>query len=358
VADQPAAQSKQMNQKFAAAIAQKDTLCYVRLSGVIDEDNGLTSLIDQIPPGFVAINLAEIERINSCGVRDWVTWLNRLERAGGKVVLTECSPAIVAQINLVHNFTAGGAVKSFYAPYFCPACDLEKVLLIEANEMAGQPSPQAPTCRCDECDGVMDFDDMEESYFAFLGSGRKFVQNAKIDALLNEFSPGGGRGERKIRSRTGLSGISSGLSATPPPAGGSLPSVPSLPSGTRTPTSGAGQGFRPPTNPGLGNRPATGPGLAATAPTFSTLGTGAGSRPGLGGSRPNVGPFDIAANLEPLRRSTSMGKPTLAVVLVVGLLLIAIGLLAYAIFLGPSHPKVKIHGLSADGVRILQLGPR
>ena len=38
----------------------------------------------------------------------------------------ECSPAIVAQINLVNNFTGSGVVKSFYVPYFCSECDEEK----------------------------------------------------------------------------------------------------------------------------------------------------------------------------------------------------------------------------------------
>ena len=108
------------------------------------------------------IDLGEIERINSCGVRDWVNWLCKLENNGTRSVLVECSPAIVAQINLVNNFTGNGVVKSFYVPYFCPECDEEKVLLVEASDM-GPPPHEPPTCRCDECDLVMDFDDMPDS---------------------------------------------------------------------------------------------------------------------------------------------------------------------------------------------------
>ena len=81
------------------------------------------------------IDLGEIERINSCGVRDWVNWLSKLEVNGTRSVLVECSPAIVAQINLVNNFTGSGVVKSFYVPYFCPECDEEKVLLVDAGDM-------------------------------------------------------------------------------------------------------------------------------------------------------------------------------------------------------------------------------
>ncbi|HEY3359595.1 MAG TPA: hypothetical protein VGQ83_40470 [Polyangia bacterium] len=325
--EQPAAQPRQLNQKFLAAITQKGEVCYAKLSGVIDEDNQLTSLVDQIPSGTVVINLSEIERINSCGVRDWVNWLGKIEKNGANIILAECSPAIVAQINLVHNFTGGGAVKSFYAPFFCPACDLEKVLLIEAAEMAGQNPPHAPTCRCDECDGVMDFDDMEESYFAFLTSGRKLVENAKVDAVLNELSPSDSKGERKIRSRVGITAVS-GLGGMP--SSSSLPSVPSLPSITRPATS-------------TGSAPGSGAGGAASAPTFAPSSTGTGSRPGFGGSRPSLSGFDVSARLDPQVSPAAPGRPKVAIILVVALLVVAIGLLAYVVFSGPSKPKVKVH---------------
>ena len=58
-------------------------------------------------------DLGEVERINSCGVRDWVNWLSQIEANNVKVVLVECSPAIVAQINLVNNFTGSGAVDGY-----------------------------------------------------------------------------------------------------------------------------------------------------------------------------------------------------------------------------------------------------
>jgi anti-anti-sigma regulatory factor len=204
-----------MNPKFHAAVHQRDDVSYVKLGGVIDEDNELGDLTDRIPAGTVVIDLSEIERINSCGVRDWVNWLTKVEKGtsnGGssRVVLVECSPAIVSQINLVNNFTGTGVVKSFYAPYYCPNCDREKVLLIEASEM-GPPPHRAPTCRCDECDGVMDFDDMEDSYFAFLGTSKKLPEAARISAVMSELA--GDNEKSKIRSRVGSSQVSVAPSA-------------------------------------------------------------------------------------------------------------------------------------------------
>src|SRR3954447_26860332 len=215
-----------MNPKFQASVHNREDVTYVKLSGVIDEDNELASLSDKIGSGTAVIDVSEIERINSCGVRDWVNWLGKVEKNGAKVILVECSPAIVAQINLVNNFTGAGVVKSFYAPYFCPNCDLEKVLLVETRDMVGTNGNgkyKAPTCRCDECDGVMDFDDMEESYFAFVASTKKASEIDKIKKVLKEFEPAGGE-KSKIRSRVG-SGVGG-----PAGAGSSVQSIPSIPS--------------------------------------------------------------------------------------------------------------------------------
>jgi anti-anti-sigma regulatory factor len=217
-----------MNPKFQASVQQRDDVTYVKLSGVIDEDNELAALADKLGNTTAVIDVSEIERINSCGVRDWVNWLSKAEKNGAKIVLVECSPAIVAQINLVNNFTGQGVVKSFYAPYFCPNCDLEKVLLVETRDMAGMSPFKAPSCRCDECDGPMDFDDMEESYFAFLSNTKKIVTDSRVDSVINEFTPTDG--DRKIKPRGGGTNPGSKPGSTGgSSSGGSLPSIPSLP---------------------------------------------------------------------------------------------------------------------------------
>lgn len=254
-----------MSQKFQHTIQQRGDVSYVKLGGVIDEDNELGELVDKIPNGTAVIDLGEIERINSCGVRDWVNWLSKLETNGTRSVLVECSPAIVAQINLVNNFTGSGVVKSFYVPYFCPECDEEKVLLVEASDM-GPPPHEPPTCRCDECDLVMDFDDMPDSYFAFLSNQRKLAEPDKINGAI-----AGARGSnapepsKKVKSRASQPNLQQG----------GKPSVPSLPSIQRTSTQPAkttssgpqqmiqqmrASGSRP---PGMQQKPPSSPQLAA-----------------------------------------------------------------------------------------------
>lgn len=298
-----------MNQKFQAAVHQRDDVTYVKLAGVIDEDNELTDLTEKIPSGTVVIDLGEIERINSCGVRDWVNWLGKIEQKGAKVVLVECSPAIVAQINLVNNFTGGGVVKNFFAPYFCPNCDREKVLLIEASEL-GPPPHKAPTCRCDECDGVMDFDDMEDSYFAFLSNAKKVADAAKVQKVVSEFNPSDGE-KSKIRSRVGSTATGVGVTS-------SLPSVPSLPSISRSPTP-AGTGAGPQSFAGGGSRPGT-----VTGGGFTNPGA---SRPGLGGSNPGM-----HMTPRPGGPAVAAPKSSAMVYVLVAVLIAAIGVLALLLF--------------------------
>lgn len=165
---------------------------FLKLTGVIDEDNTLGGSLKKINGGTVIIDLSGVVRINSCGVRDWVNWINDLESRGKQVVMVRCSPCIVTQINLVHNFTGGGMVKSFFAPYYCGKCDREDLRLLRIEDFAGQDEPAAPSHRAPDCGESrceMEFDDIEASYFAFLPRNTGKVVDERLDALIQSASP-------------------------------------------------------------------------------------------------------------------------------------------------------------------------
>ncbi len=296
-----------MNSKFNASVTQRNEVTWVKLAGVIDEDNDLGALADKIGSGTAVIEVSEIERINSCGVRDWVNWLGRAEKLGANVVLVECSPAIVAQINLVNNFTGQGVVKSFYAPYFCPNCDVEKALLVETSDLQAIRPFQAPSCRCDECDGPMDFDDMEDSYFAFLGNSKKIVTDDRFNALVKD--EGGGGGDRKMRTR-GAGGSNPGTGGSKPGhspgSSGSVSSLPSIPS--------------LPTRPGASSTPTgNGPNVAATYDSSRNLGQVAHNE-----ARPVASAATTAA--------APPNKMSMSWILVGVLLVSALGIFGFVIF--------------------------
>lgn len=304
-----------MSQKFQSTVQHRGDVSYVKLGGVIDEDNELGELVEKIPNGTAVIDLGEIERINSCGVRDWVNWLSKLETNGTRSVLVECSPAIVAQINLVNNFTGNGVVKSFYVPYFCPECDEEKVLLVEAGDM-GPPPHEPPTCRCDECDLVMDFDDMPDSYFAFLSNQKKLSDSERLNGAMQGLGSSD-KGKGKVRSRASQPN----LSGTKPP---SVPSLPSIQQRTSTQNSG-----------GFVQAHGSGPGrTAGTKPPSRPMMSGqqkSGSRPpGVSGANHMPGTsFQFAASTAPA--PMPQPKSNALVFVLIAVLLGAIGVLAYLV---------------------------
>ncbi len=210
-----------MGAKFSAELAAQGGVVSLKLRGVVDEDNELAALEGQLSAGTTVLDLADIERINSCGVRDWVNWLGRIEKLGARLVFVNCSPSIVAQMNLVHNFTASGIVKSFYAPYFCPRCQKERLLKLETRELVHDvPITSAPLCRCDDCDGPMDFDDMEESYFAFMNNLKKVLSEPSTEEILQAVGQmAEGVAKQKVRGSI--------VGATPATGPGNTPSTPS-----------------------------------------------------------------------------------------------------------------------------------
>lgn len=177
--------------RFFLGINTVEDVSFLKISGTIDEDNTLAGSLKKIEGRTVVIDLSGVERINSCGVRDWVNWLNDLEQGGKQVVLVRCSPCIVTQINLVHNFTGKGIVKSFFAPYYCGKCDKEQQKLLQVEQFAGSTVARAPTFRAEGCQNVpceLAFDDIDESYFAFLPRSQGKVVDDKLPRLIEGLS--------------------------------------------------------------------------------------------------------------------------------------------------------------------------
>jgi anti-anti-sigma regulatory factor len=140
----------------------------VGLRGTIDEHAGLASVTGQVRGRLVVVDVGAIARINSVGVRDWMNWLKALAEGGRRVVLVDCSPAMMDQVNLVRNFTQGAWVDSFLAPYFCDRCDLERDERLDPVALRRDGAGVAPAISCGKSACGLTFDDVEEGYFAFI----------------------------------------------------------------------------------------------------------------------------------------------------------------------------------------------
>jgi hypothetical protein len=135
----------------------------VTIAGLVDEDADLSRL--EKLSGKVELNLKGVRRFNSVGTRDWVTAMQHLGK-NATVVLVECSPAVIGQLNMISGFLAHGTVRSFYGPMRCPRCGLETSHLFTTREC--HDSNGLPEVACPKCKSTMELDELEDSYLLFL----------------------------------------------------------------------------------------------------------------------------------------------------------------------------------------------
>ena len=139
----------------------------VEFFGEIDENADFADLRQQLK-GTVIFNLAEIRRINSCGVREWVNFVRELSDVQS-LTFTHCSPAIVTQLNMIYNFRGNAKIRSFYAPYVCEGCNNEEDKLLDVeSQFPNGDIATVPGFHCSVCNELMEFDDIPERYLSFL----------------------------------------------------------------------------------------------------------------------------------------------------------------------------------------------
>lgn len=147
---------------------QKGTAQVIRLSGTIEESVDFAQLLGSLT-GEVRVNTKGITRINSVGVKAWIQYFQGQTAKGTKLVLEECSTAIVEQINLISNFSAGGKIESIYVPYACPKCRTEFTSLFKTDDLK-KSGMAVPNVKCPKGDAEGEFDDVPEEYLGFLNA--------------------------------------------------------------------------------------------------------------------------------------------------------------------------------------------
>ena len=152
--------------KFEVSIEKTGKLAKVSISGVIDED------ADFGPYSLAGIDhtdlyLSQIKSINSCGIREWIKWINTAGVAS--IQYFECPKLIVDQINMVQGFLPAHAkVMSFYVPYFNEDSGSEKNVLFSYGTEFTEAGVQAPAAVVDEEGKPMEMDVIESKFFKFL----------------------------------------------------------------------------------------------------------------------------------------------------------------------------------------------
>lgn len=136
----------------------------LQLSGVIDENADLRAIAEIRVPA--EINLKEIRRINSFGVRAWIDHIRQIPK-DVPVLFIECPPPVIDQCNMVTGFLGHGVLKSFYAPMLCEECDEAQNELFETDKCRANGG-KLPATPCPRCGRDMEVDDLEEQYLLFV----------------------------------------------------------------------------------------------------------------------------------------------------------------------------------------------
>ncbi|MBK7861051.1 MAG: serine/threonine protein kinase [Archangiaceae bacterium] len=154
----------------------------MQLSGVIDDTLDTLHLVEG-SEGVVAIDLEGVTRITSFGVRAWVSALSMLQPS--YLGFINCHPSIVTQFNMVSGFGGHGQLVSFYLPYVCGGCRLSFEKLCDVRKSHRELfALEAPAAACPRCGGEGVFDDLPESYFAYVAAAPLPQSPPAFDALL------------------------------------------------------------------------------------------------------------------------------------------------------------------------------
>jgi anti-anti-sigma regulatory factor len=164
-------------------VVEGDIMC-LRLVGTIDEDFNGEEVAEQTK-GTLILDLGEVRRISSFGIREWVDFIRAAEKKAHSIYFIECSPKILDQFNMVANFGGSGKILSFYAPYRCDYCDDDRRRLVQVDESYELiKNLNLPDVPCESCGNPEYFDEDPEAFFTHLQTQEKVEADAAVANFL------------------------------------------------------------------------------------------------------------------------------------------------------------------------------
>lgn len=157
----------------------------LKFSGTIDEGFDGKKLGASATGDTLVIDLGGVKKISSFGIREWVDFVGAASTQVRSMILIECAPKVVDQLNMVANFAGGGRVFSFYAPFRCDYCDSEhRVLLQVDKDHEAIKSMKLAERPCPSCKESMYFDEDGATFFSYLIGQERFELEPEVAAFL------------------------------------------------------------------------------------------------------------------------------------------------------------------------------
>src|SRR5262249_58880425 len=158
----------------------------LKFTGIIDEQFHGKTVAQTVKGGTLILDLADIQRISSFGIREWVDFVSEVGQKCASILFIELAPKVVDQFNMVQNFGGAGKILSFYAPYRCDYCDDDRKKLLQFDrDYEAIQALKPPEEACASCGNPEYFDEDAASFFSFLSAQQRF----DIDPQLATFLP-------------------------------------------------------------------------------------------------------------------------------------------------------------------------
>jgi ABC-type transporter Mla MlaB component len=114
----------------------------------------------------IVIDLSSVETISSRGVRTWIQFRKHIQKLAPFEILG-LPICFVDVVNQIPEVLGDSHLVSLYAPYYCALCQKEVTQLLilslyRTTLLQGTPPPISHS----ECGSLLDFDAVEETYFA------------------------------------------------------------------------------------------------------------------------------------------------------------------------------------------------
>ena len=152
-----------MSDKLNIKQTPTDNGIEIKLSGQIDEDSIFTQLLE-LKSKKLIFDFKEINLINSCGVREWINFIEKINQEIS-ISYKNCPQIVIEQINMVHGFIRKGTiVESFYAPYYSEDEDKVIKVLLSTHDIVQGKAPLKKSDSGEE----LEFDAIEAQYFQYI----------------------------------------------------------------------------------------------------------------------------------------------------------------------------------------------
>ncbi|HTE55045.1 MAG TPA: hypothetical protein VK698_29535 [Kofleriaceae bacterium] len=159
----------------------------LRFQGTIDEAFDGKRLAASIKCSTLILDMGAVKKISSFGIREWTDFIKAVERQVQQLIAIECTPKVVDQINMVSQFLGTkGQVFSFYAPYRCDYCDIDRRVLFQIDrDQAAIRGLRPPEQLCETCSRPEYFDEEPGAFFSYVATQQPFELSPEIVEFLS-----------------------------------------------------------------------------------------------------------------------------------------------------------------------------